>query len=372
MRPLTVDEKRYLIDLYFNPINPGSFQGPKRLKRAVDEDGQFSITLEQIEDWLQNQEPYSLNKNVSRSFQRGRVLVKGIDDQWEADLADMQSYSKSNDDIKYLLFVIDVFSRYLWVEPLKDKSANEVAGGFDAILGDTTRHPRRLRTDAATDFTSNTFQKLLKGENISHFVTHSEKQANYVERVIQTMKKKIFRFMNAENTEQYITVLENLVQSYNNTWHSGIKKRPADVTKSNERKLWWQMYWGDEPYNPRRRDKKVKFRYKQGDVVRMTVLRSPLQREYTSTWTIELFKISDRFERQEQPIYKLVDWVNDPVAGTFYEFELQRVSEPDPYYKIEKILKYKGKGKNRQGLVQWKGWPKKFNSWEPISEIVPA
>jgi len=372
MRPLTPDEKRYLISLYFNPNNPGSYQGPERLKKAVDEDGQFSITFEQIEDWLQNQEPYSLNRNVARSFQRGRVLVKGIDDQWEADLADMQSYAKDNDNMKYLLFVIDVFSRYLWVEPLKDKTANEVSGGFDAILGDTPRHPRRLRTDAATDFTSNTFQKLLKGENISHFVTHSEKQANYVERVIQTMKKRIFRFMVAQNSEKYIDALPALVESYNNTWHSGIKARPADVDSSNESQLWWQMYWGDEPYDPKKHDKKVRFKYKQGDIVRMTVLRSALQREYTSTWTMELFKISDRVERQGQPIYKLVDWVNDPVQGTFYEYELQRISEPDPFFKVEKILKYKGKGNAKQGLVQWKGWPKKFNSWEPISELVPA
>jgi len=373
MRPLTQEEYRYLLSLYFNPKNPGSYQGPERLKKAVDEDGKYSITFEQIDDWLSNQEPYSLNRNVLRNFERGRVLVTGIDDQWEADLADMQSYAKSNDDMKYLLFVIDVFSRYLWVEPLKDKTANEISGAFDAILGDTSRHPRRLRTDAATDFTSNTFQKLMKGENITHFVTHSEKQANYVERVIQTIKKRLFRFMVAQNTEQYLPALQHLVDSYNNTWHSGIKARPADVDSSNETRLWWQMYWGDEPFEPgRHREKSVSFKYKQGDIVRMSVLRSALQREYTSKWTIELFKVSDRFERQEQPIYKLVDWVNDPVQGTFYEFELQRISQPDPFFKVEKILKYKGRGDAKQALVQWKGWPKKFNSWEPVSELVPA
>ena len=371
-RPLTTDEERYLTSLYYNPINPGSYESPQRLYNAVKEDDKFSITLEQIDKWLrENVEPYTLNRRVQRNFQRGRVMVSGIDDQWEADLADMQSYSKENNDIKYLLFIIDVFSRFLWVEPLKDKTSQEIVSAFDAVLFETSRHPKRLRTDAATDFTSGNFQKYMRMENINHFVTHSEKQANYVERVIQTIKKKIFRYMVAKNTREYVNVIEDMVTAYNNTWHNGIQERPIDVNPSNEKKLWWQMYWPKTPYKRRKRGrkKKVRFRYKIGAVVRMSILRSAFQREYLTRWTIELFKISDRFVRQGQPIYKLVDWNNDPVKGTFYENELQESKEPT-VFKIEEVLKYKGKGEAKKALVSWKGWPKKFNSWIPASDVM--
>ena len=75
--------------------------------------------------------------------------------------------------------------------------------------------------------------------------------------------------------------------------------------------------------------------------------------------------------RQEQPIYTVVDWYDNPVEGTFYQKELQKVeSTDDNLFKIETILKYKGRGKDKQALVKWKGWPKKFDSWIPTSNVV--
>ena len=253
---------------------------------------------------------------------------------------------------------------------MKDKTANEIVSAFDSILNDSGRHPTRLRTDAATDFTSGQFQKLMRMSNINHFVTHSEKQANYVERVIQTIKKKIFRYLVSRNSQRYLDVLESMVTAYNNTWHSGIQERPIDVTPNKQKRLWWQMYWPKEAYKPKRgRKKKVKFRFKIGATVRMSILRSAFQREYLTRWTTELFKISERFVRQGQPIYKLVDWNNDPVQGTFYEKELQETKAPE-IFKIEKVIKYKGRGDGKQALVSWKGWPKKFNSWIPASDVM--
>ena len=101
-----------------------------------------------------------------------------------------------------MLVVIDIFSRFAWAEPLKDKTSNEIISAFDKILSDG-RIPRRLQTDAAIDFTSNKFQDYVKSKNIVHFVTHSEKQANYVERFIKTLKGKIYRYM-VQKTHQGI------------------------------------------------------------------------------------------------------------------------------------------------------------------------
>ena len=363
--------EKYLEKIYFNPEHPASFEGPLRLYKVVKDEGKFKISHSQIKKWIQKQESYSRNKGVKRKFERGRVIVAGIDDQFDADLASFISYADENDGYKYLLVVIDIFSRYGWVQPLKDKGSNEVVKAFDKILTEG-RKPKRLRTDAGREFTNNSFQEYLKTKKIIHFTTHSEKQANYVERFIKTLKSKLYRYMVEKNSARYIDILQKIVDSYNKTWHSGIRSEPVNVTKRNEKQLWWQMYWPKEPYMKKlKKKKRIPFAFKVGDKVRTSYTRKSFQREYDSRWTAEIFKINRRFMRQGQPIYTVVDWYDNPVEGTFYQKELQKVeSTDDNLFKIETILKYKGRGKDKQALVKWKGWPKKFNSWIPASNLV--
>ena len=365
--------EKYLEKIYFNPSHPASFEGPDRLYKTVKKEGKFKISHSQIKKWIQKQESYSQNKGVKRTFQRGRVIVAGIDDQFDIDLASLASYSNENDGYKYLLVVIDIFSRYGWVEPIRDKTSTEIIKAFQKIL-EKGRIPRRVRSDAAKDFTSTAFKDFLKSEGIHQMITHSEKQANYVERFIKTLKSKIFRYMVEHNSPRYIDILEKIVHSYNNTFHTGIRSEPKNVTKQNERQLWWQMYWPSERYDKKLKKKKLKgirYQFKVGDRVRTTYVRNAFQREYSSRWTAEIFKIDRRYMRQGQPIYKLVDWFDEPVEGTFYQKELQKVeSTDDDIFKIDKVLKYKGTGRNKQAYIQWLGWPKKFNSWIPASNII--
>ena len=115
---------------------------------------------------------------------------------------------------------------------------------------------------------------------------------------------------------------------------------------------------------------KIHFAFNIGDRVRTTYIRSHFQCEYDSKWMGEIFKISRRFIRQGQLIYSLVDWYDNPVKGTFYQKELQKIeTTDDDMWKIEKVLKYKGRGNNREALVHWLGWPKHFDSWIPVSEV---
>ena len=83
-----------------------------------------------------------------------------------------------------------------------------------------------------------------------------------------------------------------------------------------------------------------------------------------------MFKISRRFFCQGQPIYTLADWYDNPVKGTFYQKELQKIETTEAdMFKIEKVLKYKGRGNKKEALVHWLGWFKHFDSWIPVSDI---
>ena len=137
---------------------------------------------------------------------------------------------------------------------------------------------------------------------------------------------KIRRYMSEKRTNRYIDILPKIVNSYNKIWHSGILSEPINVTKQNEKQLWWQMYWPNLKFKKEQsRRKKNKFAYNVGDKVRISQLRTSFQREYDNKWTYEIFKITRRFMRQDQPIYIISDWFGERIEGTFYQQELQNV-----------------------------------------------
>jgi len=363
----------YLSSVYNNVKKPGSFLGVEKLYDAVQNEGIYKITYNEIKKWLQKHEPYSLNRAVKRVKNRNRVIVTGIDDQFETDLADLSDelYVKANNGIKYLLVVIDVFSRFVWVRTLKDKKPESIISAFKNIFKISKRIPRRLRSDRGSEFTANAVQKFMKSKNIAQLFTANEVQANYAERVIKTLKSKIFRYVVNNNTFQYSKVLQQIVHSYNNTWHHGVRAKPSEVTKKNENRLWWQMYWPDTSYLKELKKSKT-FRFEIGDKVRISLRRSAFQREYDQRWSGEIFIVAWRFMRERiTPVYKLQDYESEDISGTFYENELQKVTVPnDELFQISKILERKRQGKTVLVKVSYKHWPSKFNRWIKESEIV--
>ena len=106
----------YLKKIYYDPTSPASFSGPDKLYVYVKKDGKYKI-----KKWLQQQEPYSMQRPLRKPSNRTHIVVAGIDDQWSADLMDMIKFSKYNDVFAYVLVVIDVFSKYLWLRKLRQK-----------------------------------------------------------------------------------------------------------------------------------------------------------------------------------------------------------------------------------------------------------
>jgi hypothetical protein len=119
----------------------------------------------------------------------------------------------------------------------------------------------------------------------------------------------------------------------------------------------------------KKRSKRV-FKYKIGDEVHISQLKHSFQRDYQQKWTDEYFKVSKRYPRDGIPMYKIKDLADDPIEGTFYESELQRVMKTrDILYRVEKVLRKRKRGKTKEVYVKWDGWPSKFNSWIPESSL---
>ena len=279
-------------------------------------------------------------------------MVSNIDEIWAADLADMKALEKHNDDNTFLLLVIDTFSKYGWIKPLKNKEGKTVAKAFKEIFKEG-RIPKKLWTDKGREFYNKDVMDLrnLKGENIELYSTENEEKSSIVERWIRTMKEKMWKYFTDNNTYNYMNVLPDLVEDYNNTVHSSTKLTPIDASKEkNELNVWRNLYPDRYKIN------KLKPKFSKGDQVRITKKKKVFEKGYTTRWTEEIFKIKGI--RKTTPItYKLEDLQGEEIKGTFYEPELQKTEQQ--VFRIEKIIKEE-KGKS---FVKWKGYSDKFNSW---------
>ena len=356
---------KYLHKIYFDPRHPGSFQGPGRLHSVVMREKKYQIPMSKIKKWLQDQESYSTHKPLVRKFKRQRVIVTGMNDQYEADLADLQKLKRHNDGYTFLLVVIDVFTRFLWVEPLKNKTEASVIQGFKNIF-DRGKKPRRLCTDRGNEFCGKASEKFFDDENIEHWASHNQEiKANYAERVIRTLKSALWAYMRSQKKYRYIDVLQDFVASYNNTEHRSTGLRPSEITEGEvERSLWWHLYKPKTPYVPKKVRRRTAFLYSVGSHVRISHSSKTFERAYDEKWSTEIFVISRRFIRQGIKKYKVQDIEGEPVTGSFYEPELQLVKfSEDREYQIEREIRSVGTGRRRRTLVKWVGWPEKFNSW---------
>ena len=133
-----------------------------------------------------------LHKAARRNFKRRRVITKGIDDLWQADLVDMSSYFNDNNNFKFLLTVIDTFSKFAWCRALKTKSAKDVKAAMVDIFKEG-RKPFHLQTDNGKEFFNNDFKKLMEKEGIKHYSTYSSLKASIVERFNRTLKSQMWK-----------------------------------------------------------------------------------------------------------------------------------------------------------------------------------
>ena len=132
----------------------------------------------------------------------------------------MQAFSKFNRGVKYLLAVIDVFSKYGWLIPLKDKTGKSVASALKTIF--EKRKPEKMWVDKGKEFYNKDVKDL-----IELYSTENEEKSSIVERWIRTMKEKMWKYFSAKSTNVYMNVLSDLVKEYNNPRHSSIKMTPV-------------------------------------------------------------------------------------------------------------------------------------------------
>ena len=310
-------EKRKLFErIYFNPTHPSSFSSVKKLYESAKEIDR-NITYHDAKTFLQNTRTYTSHKPIQFNFLRRKTIVRGINDQWQLDLISTFRIGRHNNNTSYLLAAIDCFSRYAYVEPLKNKKAETTLEGFKRILQRSKQKPRLIQVDQGSEF-KGVFKKYLTENNIHSFSTSQDTKAAIVERFIRTIQNRIYRFLSAENTLRYIDALQDIVTSYNNTRHRTIGISPSDVNERNEREIWNKQY---KKYLHSRKDH---LPFSVGDKVRISTKRKTFNKGYLAKWQEEIFQIA--FVLRTWPAtYILIDRDNEILSGSFYSQELNKV-----------------------------------------------
>ena len=292
-----------------------------------------------------------LHRPIKRKFKKRRVIVNGIDKIWAADLADMTAFKDYNDGYTFLLLVIDTFSKYGYLIPLKNKKGETVADALKDIF--KKRKPGKLWTDKGKEFYNKNVKDL-----VELYSTENEEKSSIAERWVRTIKEKMWKYFTDNNTYKYIDVLPDLVEDYNNTVHSSTKLTPKEASKKkNELTVWRNLY----PDRYKKYDIIPKFSV--GDEVRITKKKKVFEKGYTTRWTEEIFTITE-IQNTNPVTYKLADLQGEEIKGTFYEPELQKTEQQ--IFRIEKVIK---KDKNKS-LVKWKGYSDKFNSWVNNKDLI--
>lgn len=363
--------KNKILKKYTTVSEPASFSGLSTFTKELSNQKKLSPKDKlKIKDTLLNEEFYTLHTPALKKFPRNKVLVKGINDTFQVDLIDVTNIAQDNDNYKFILTCIDVFSKYGWAIPIKNKTANEVVKGFTKIF-ESGRIPNKIQSDAGQEFLNKQLYNYLKTikSDLKLYTINSEMKASVVERFNRTIKQKMWRYFTHKQSYRYIDIIDDLMKSYNSTYHRTIKNAPIKINKSNEKETWFNIYG----YNKNEVSEKIiDFKFKVGDLVRISKTKLIFQKGYTPNWSREIFKIHQQIPRIP-PVYKIIDiHPTNPeiVDGVFYEQQLQKIEKHNDVYYVDKILNTRTNKGKKEVYIQWLGYPTKFNSWEPASNFV--
>jgi len=296
-----------------------------------------------------------LHAPVRKKFHRRSVISYGVDDVWSCDLVEMQEWSRQNKGYRYMLNAVDVHSKFAWSIKLLDKKGKTVLEAFKQIVKTSGRKPRHIWVDEGKEFYNKDMDAWIKENNITRYSTHGEHKSAVVERFNRTLKTIMWKRFTAENTRNWIGMLDKLLFQYNNTIHSTIKMTPTEASQ------------GKLMYNPVPYSALSKPKFKVGDQVRISRIKGIFEKGYLPNWSEALYTIHE-VKRTSPITYLLKDMNGEIVTGGFYTEELQKSGQE--VFRIEKVVRKKKINGVEHGLVKWLGYNKNFNEWKPMSEIV--
>ena len=217
--------------LYNDPKFTASFSGKDRFSKFVNSRNR-NIKTKDVLKALKSVNSYTLHKPARKTALYRRIFTKGIKYLYQIDLVDMTKFEGENDGYRWLITIIDTFSKKAWAFKTKRKTAGAIMTVMKPFI--TKNIPKKIEFDQGKEFYNKPFLQLLKLLKIKYFSVYSDRKCAIVERFNRTLKTRMYRAFTARGNHHWIDIFQDLVNGYNNTKHSSTKFAPNDVSAQNE------------------------------------------------------------------------------------------------------------------------------------------
>ena len=221
------------------------------------------------------------SKKPKKNYLTNKINIFHIDDIWSLEILDLKDYGPENDrGYRYVLVIINNFSKFGWTIPLKNKNAQTIKDSFENILISSKRKPNLIESDRGKEFYNNIFQDHLNKNNIKLYSRNSSYGAVFAERFNRTIRELLKKVVFEHGDANWIDVLPTITKQYNNRIHTSTKLSPKDASlKKNE---------GFVYKNLLDKRNKIKPKFQINDLVRVAALRKTFSKADTTNWSYKL------------------------------------------------------------------------------------
>ena len=326
------------------------------------------LKVKDIKSFLSGTYAYTKMREVHKPFRRNPVYCYEKRQLLEIDLIQLTpEVARANRNKTLILVAIDVFSRYVWAQMVPSKAAPDIVPTFDHMLthhiAEGAKMPDKILADRGMEWRSQAFKNLMQKYNIVLFHNYSSYHGAHIERVNRTLQRKLMGLATAQGSYDFHDQLQDIVDSYNASFHRSINMTPNDAEKDVNR--YQVRLFQAKKYSKFSRKKKPKFKLHQ--ICRISFDKTKFSRSYNPSFSDTLYRITGINQHLPEVMYTLARvGDDDPVLGKFYGAELQPVSSLD-YFPIEKVVKVFPKKKTC--LVRWSGYDESFDSELPLSDV---
>lgn len=356
--------QRRVVNAYTSPGHPIAYSAPAAVAKY------FGISKNQATHILEHADGYTLHREFKRPSQFNPYYTHNRRKQCQADLIDIARISNQNDGVNFLLLIIDIFTKKIWLYPLRRKSAIEMKRAMQMWVNSLQVKPDRLSTDFGLEFRNRQVQFVLRSNGIVWEPATGTMKAAIAERANKTIQILIYKYLSDRETLRYIDVLPQLVTTYNTRPHRTLEGMTPDFADRPNNEAAVQAVAHRRYAEIGRARKKPKF--KVGDVVRVKTdphKVSQNRRAYAEQFGGEYFTICRINRTLPIPMYYLRSMnTDDEIEGAFYAEELQR--QRGDVWKVEQVLNERTRRGVREVLVKWKYFDARHNSWIPRRNIV--
>ena len=362
-----VDNAEFIRENYNKPGSPFAYSNPQTIYKYLKKIGR-KTSINVIRNIISEFDAHNLHKQFKRPKFFNPYYIYSRREQIQADLIDIRELSKYNKGTSYLFTLIDCFTKKAWVYPLKTKKTKEVADVFvEHIENDyQNRLPQILMTDAGKEFVGKEMQDVLNDYSIYFQIGRGYNKVSICERFNFTLQLLIYKYLTQNETLDYLSALSDIVKTYNNRPHRTLKGLSPEEADKPSMEVYLRGIHRARYHNiKRQRLHNLKNSFQVGDVVRIkkaTKRISTENRGYKQQQNPEYFTIIRIDSRLPRPQYYIKSMSEgDIIDGAFYSNELSLVK--GNIWKIDKVIRTKGKGKNKKYLVKWSHFNEEHNSW---------